>query len=292
MLRWVVFCFALSFSSLSWAYKHGTQSCEDFEEIEQLYKRDPDGSDTRRHGYASCLVIKGKAINDESLVQEGLARLNHLVDHFNDVPSSYFLALYYQTDGTFAEESEKHIDKAIHYNLRTLELISLYPNYPWEPYYRVWEEMSQMELKSHYRLIRLYFDKFIVGATGTYHRVLIESPGYAGDKNLDTYPEHSPYTKDSLREAIEHAEVCLDLPLKNHFDPTLYKAYKDVCLSFKETALKLYPMEKERLHFLVQKNCKKNLESCGYETVEDQMVNILNAHYKYIGKIIDEVKGA
>ena len=273
-----IFAFVFLFSSLSWAnyYKQGRAICGNFEEVKQNYESDPKDTEWQMV-YAECLIIKGEVTGDQAIVQDGLARLNWLVDHLNDVPSAFFLGAYYETDGTFDKKSYDHIDKAIHYYLRTLELISLYPEYPWEPYYRVWEEADQMEIKANYYVPMFYLKKFIRGVIGSYTQALLESETYTGDRDLNTYPEHSPYTESSLREVVEHANFCLSLPLKPHFDPNRYPKYKKACQVLKDMALKLQSMEEERLYILAQNHCRVDLEnSCPeYHLLADEMKTII-----------------
>ena len=80
-----------------------------------------------------------------------------------------------------------------------------------------------MELRTHYLLPLLYFEKFKKGAAGSDHIYLLTSPSYDGDRDLKTYPEYSPYTINSLERVIEFADVCINLSFKRHFQHNVYE---------------------------------------------------------------------
>ena len=67
-------------------YRVGGKSC-DFEDIEKLYKDDPEAF---KMSYNQCRVLKGQATGDVALKNLGLSRLRELAEHQNDIRASFF----------------------------------------------------------------------------------------------------------------------------------------------------------------------------------------------------------
>ncbi len=99
MARIVPFCLLTLFlaaeaaPSSATSYIRGNQGCGDFEDMERLYRADPESVNYQR-GYATCLVIKGEDA-------EGLSRLYHITDRYSDIASAFFIAKYIEYGGRF-----------------------------------------------------------------------------------------------------------------------------------------------------------------------------------------------
>ena len=260
MGKCIVVVLALLFSSFTWAdyYKRGIRICESFEEAERDYREDPENVHEQAR-YAICLVLKGEDA-------EGLSRLYHLRDYKNNVYAAHFIAHYIKSGGAFGMDSDKrHYNKAIEAYFNVLALINFDPSYPHNGH-RTYEFYNQMELNSYVTVPLIYLYKFNKGLYGTYAQKYMQSPNYEGEK-LNSYPEYSPYTRDSLRQVIEHAGRCLALPQKNHFDPNYYRASIKACRLLKDLAQDLLPMEEKRLSLL--ENCPDLTEEAKCQEYSD-----------------------
>ncbi|MDE0092667.1 MAG: hypothetical protein OXN83_05240 [Oligoflexia bacterium] len=250
----------LLFSLSSWAqYERGSRVCTD--KSEEYYKQDSEDIGNQ-YLYAACLVIKGEDA-------KGLAMLYHLSDHQSSVTASFFLADYLETDGRFmAPSSEKNLDEAIGYYLRTQAIIALIPSYP-EPDYFFHEKNHQMELKAVYRVPFLYLRKYGTGIIGDYRRHLLQSPNYTGSREKETYSQYNSYMLDSLSKVARYAGECANLPQKRYFNSTRYQATIEACHLLEELAFTLIPLEEKRQEILLQPHCKDlNETNCPeyYET--------------------------
>ena len=262
-----------SFADLAFAnnYSRGNWFCGDFRDAEQDYRADPENI-YNRIGYAHCLIVNGKDSG-------GLAILHNIVDHSTEparVKAAWMVANYISTGGTFENTTdEDNINEAIAAYGRVIFFISLDPNYPQDGN-SLYEEEAQIELTTHYRLPLLYSDKFKKGATGTDNIHLLSSPSYNGDRDLNTYPEYSPYTIDSLEKAIEFADQCLALPLKRHFQSSSYRNYKAGCQVLKEAAQDILPLERQRLVLLDTDSCSNDLPLCSeHQEIKKEIVSII-----------------
>ena len=264
---------ASSAQSFATKYTRGHFACGDFEEMERLYKMEPD-SINYQAGYASCLLAKGE--NDF----EALRRLHYLADHHEKVSAAFEIARYTETGGEFEHEIDvDNINEAIEAYYKVLFLINLDPRYP-NNGHRVYEVAKQMWLQSSYALPFLYNNKFLHGAIGTQHDRLLQSPSYEGDRNIKTYPEYSPYTLDSLDKMIEHGRECQHLPRKNHFEINHYKSITESCRLYADFAEALKPLEQKRLGILNQESCQDlNENNCPeYYEVEKEMTDLFKQH--------------
>ena len=265
-------CLLLAAASSAFAnnYSRGNWLCVDFNNTEQNYNSDPENI-YDQIAYALCLITRG----DDS---QGLAILNSIVDHSTHparVKAAWMLANYIDTDGTLESViDEDFINEAIEAYLKIIFFISLDPNY--SNTNDLFEEESQMELKTNYRLPLLYSLKFKNGAIGNENRRLLSSPSYNGDGDLKTYQEYGPYTIDSLEKTIEFANQCLALPNKRHFESTLYKRIKAKCQVLKEACQALLPLERQSLALLDTDSCSADLPQCSeYYEIKDDMDTII-----------------
>ncbi len=112
------------------------------------------------------------------------------------------------------------------------------------------------------------------------------SPSYEGDRDLETYPDYSPYTIDSLSNIIEFANRCIALPNKNHFNPSYYIGYQKACQILKDVAETLMPMELEALTLLATESCGKDLPNCQeYDELTDRQSSLINQAESELGEI-------
>ena len=250
--------------------------------MEQNHRSDPEEINGRI-GYALCLLTRG----DDS---QGMAILQNIVDHSTEperVKAAWMVANYISTGGTFEDTVDKdNINEAIKAYGRVIFFISLDPNYSYTN--DLYEEEAQIELTTHYRFPLLYFKKFTKGATGTYYMHLLSSPSYNGDRDLNTYPEYSPYTIDSLEKMIEFADQCLALPLKRHFQSSSYRNYKAGCRVLKEAAQDILPLERQRLVLLDTDSCGNDLPLCSeHQEIKQEIVSIVTQANSEIREIFN-----
>ena len=285
MFRFYILILLFSLPSLSFAggyYEKGNYICEDFEEAEHLHNKYPD-----RVGfeimYAECLIVKGPKYNED----KGLAILHNVVNRYGDVGAAFTIADYERTGGTFEKRDENKINEAIDGYQKVKALIRSNPYYPFpNPHIPISnsngfhddaEAVSQRELRSHYFVPSLYFDKYKKGAKGTDNVHLLRSPSYKGRRDLNTYPDYAPYTEDSLERMIEYANDCLALPPKDHFrSPKYYRDYLNICQIYKDTAEELLPLEGQRLVLLLTESCSSDLPKCeAHRVLKAEIVSII-----------------
>ncbi len=268
--------FACRFSFADY-YKRGGLICNDFKEVEQNYSADPD-SPWDQNMYALCLIAKGED-------DKGLSILYHVADFHQFVPSADLIAYYIASDGKFESgNATEKVNEAITAYFRVLTLINFDPDFPQR--YTILEIAEQMELTAYYRVPLLYNSKFIQGANGSENSYLLRSPSYTGDRDLNTYPEYSPYTIDSLQKTIRHASRCLALPKKSHFQADKYAKTVSACQVLKDRATALLPLEQKRLTLLAQESCHQDLPQCAeHEEVANEMVSIIRQGSAKIAEI-------
>lgn len=242
------------------SYERGNWRCSDFSEAEQQYKANPK-SIYGKMEYAHCLVTRGQG-NDDT---QGLAILHSIVDNSTErerVKAAWMIANYLSSGGTFEDRiDESNIDEAIKAFKRVVFFIDLDPSYPFGGN-EFYEEEAQMELKTHYFLPLLYFQKFKYGSAGSDHMYLLSSPSYDGDRNLETYPKHSPYAIDSLEKMIEFSNQCLALPNKRHFQIDWYNRVKAGCRVLRKAATTILPLERQVLVLLGTYSCSNDVYQC------------------------------
>lgn len=271
-------------SALADSDSRGNWLCSDadFEIVKDNYRAHSDDVNSRID-YAHCLIVKGRD-------SEGLAILHNIVKHSDQparVRAAWKVASYVKTGGIFEDTTdENNINEAIEASLKVIFFITSDRNYP--DGNEIYEAESQMELKTHYRLPLLYFEKFKKGAKGTDNIRLLTSPSYEGDRDLRTYPEYSPYTINSLERMIEFADVCIDLPLKRHFQHRVYEETKAECRVLKEAAQALLPLERERLVLLNTDSCSDDLPQCvEHREVKSDIISIIRKANAEVREIIE-----
>ena len=276
-------CLLLSFASSGFAdnYYRGNYTCEGFREMEQDYRADPTDVNMRM-GYAGCLLTK----REDS---KALGILHNIVDNSTEperVKAAWMVAEYISTGGTFEDTIDRNnVTEAIEAYLRIVFFINLDTYYPHDGN-ELYEEESQIELRTNYRIPLLYFEKFKKGATGTENIHLLRSPNYEGERDLNTYPEYNPYTIDSLEQMIVFANQCLALPPKRHFQTGQYEKSTAGCQVLKEAATALLPLEQERLVLLDTNSCGDDLPQCSeYYEIKDEMLSIIVPALKELNKI-------
>ena len=276
-------CLLLAVSTSGFAdnYSRGNWVCVGFNRTEQNYRADSTNI-YYRMGYALCLLTRG----DDS---QGMAILHNIVDHSTHparVKAAFMVAEYISTGGTFEDTIDKdNINEAIEAYGRVIFFISLDPDY--SNTNDLFEEEAQMELTSHYRIPLLYSAKFKKGAAGTDNIHLLSSPSYNGDRDLNTYPEYSPYTIDSLEKAIEFANQCLALPPKRHFLTSSYRNYKAGCQVLKEAAQDILPLERQRLVLLDTDSCSNDLLQC--DEYNEILLETINPILRQVNSEIREI---
>ena len=246
----------LCFSSFATDYKLDTASCINFEEIEENYRKD-----TRTDAkllYASCLLVKGVSIEDQSLVTEGLKMLKELVDNEDHIVANYNYGLFYYTDGNFGETIAIKNLKLVEENfLKTFEYIKNNPSYPNEEY-ASWEKAGAIEMGVYSKLSSVYLHMYYLSIAGDFHeRLKLEDE--------DTYLEYRKdengiYYSDThyINLAKKHAEYCKDLGDKDHFRETA-KLFQEICAMELDIADKLIEIQVKR---------KTVLENCGEDVSE------------------------
>ena len=258
MKKWVLMLGVsfLCFSSFATDYKLDAASCINFEEIEEIYRKD-----TRTDAkllYASCLLVKGVFIEDESLVTEGLKMLKELVDNEDHIVANYNYGLFYYTGGNFGETIAIKNLKLVEENfLKTFEYIKNNPSYPNEEY-ASWEEAGAIEMGVYSKLSSVYLHMYYLSIVGDFHeRLKLEGK--------DTYLEYRKdengiYYSDThyINLAKKHAESCKDLGDKDHFRETA-KLSQEVCAMELDMADKLIEIQAER---------KEVLKKCGEDVSE------------------------
>ena len=138
-------------------YVRGYRSCTS--EWEGKYSLEEEDI-VRKSTYASCLVIEGRD-------SEGVPMLYLLADHHGSVTANFWLAEYLETDGGLSSRgTEKNLDAAIYYYLRTQAIIALIPTFP-EPDHFFHEMHNQIHLVAVYRVPSLYLEKYRAGALDT-----------------------------------------------------------------------------------------------------------------------------
>ena len=273
--------FSLGFSPLSFAnsYSRGNYDCEDFEKATYLYETYPEEIPTRT-GYAMCLLIKGELEQRKENVMEGLAILKALVQDHNNVKAAWVIANYTRTGGTFEKRDPTKYQEAINAYLDVWHLIDIKPDYP-DIFEIDYELESQIEIRTIDYIVSLYFSKFKKGVIGSHNMHLMRSPNYKGRRNLNTYPDYSPHTRDSLKQMVHFAKQCLDLPSnKAHFKPNYYRAYQQACRISKdavtgieaEGVVGFWELETERRALLLDESCSSDLPNCDeYNEIYEQI---------------------
>ena len=287
MKKWVLMLGVsfLSFSSFGTDYELPALSCINFEEIEEIYRQ---GTRTdAKLGYASCLLVKGVFIKDESLVTEGLKMLEEVVENEDNIVANYNYGLFYYTGGNFDETIAKKNLKLVEENfLKTFEYIKKNPSYPNEEY-ASWEEAGAIEMGVYSKLSSVYLQMYYLSIAGDFHeRLKLEDEDTFLEYRKD---EKGIYYSDTyyINLAKTHAKECMNLGDKDHFRETA-KLYQEACAMKLDEADKLIKIQEER---------KIVLENCGEDVSEDvcsdefhelthEFIDIYGSIFKEANKIL------
>ena len=220
MKKWVLMLGVsfLCFSSFATDYELGVVPCINFEEVEETYIK----GEPSEVLYAQCLLIKGKLVGDESLVEEGTEILKRLSDQEDSIVASFIYGFFHYSEGTFgniiAFKNLKLVEK---YLIKTLKNINDDPTYPSNEEYVIWERDKQIEMRVYSMLPTVYLQMYFLNLLGEFRLLSSE--------NKYTYPEYRDESDTYyINLAKTHAENCRDLPIKGHFDETA-ELFKKVC---------------------------------------------------------------
>ena len=172
MKKWVLILGVsfLCFSSFATDYKLDVASCTNFEETEENYRKDT--RTDAKLGYASCLLVKGVSVGDQSLVTEGLKILEELVENDDNIVANYNYGLFFYTDGNFGETIAIKNLKLVEENfLKTFNYIKNNPSYPNEEYAN-WEKASAIEMEVYSKLLNVYLQMYYLSIIGDMHERL------------------------------------------------------------------------------------------------------------------------
>ena len=279
----VLFYLPLGFANV---YERGFILCDDFQDAAESYKITPTESNYAV-AYAMCLLARnaGDDVRALSMFEAEASRGN--------VGAAYWLALYISTGGTlvFTDSDSNSYDGSFHAYGRVIHLINQKVNYP-----EGWanpEYAHQYELHAYQNLVFHSYRNFYVGLNGSHDSYRLQSPTYAGDRNLNLYPQYNSYTLHSLEQTIENAKICASLPKKRHFNKLLYKKTTLHCRMMTDYVQKILSLEKERLTLLDNESCKRDIEVCSkyQEVVYSKMVPLMEERNKEEEKIFSMTDG-
>lgn len=281
----VLFLFCLLYLPLSFAntYSKGSLTCDDFQKSEKLYNSESDIGGHYAAAYAICLLARG----GEDV--RAVSILERAANHDNSVPAAHFLAKYLRSGGKWNAHIERNnLNEALQAYAKVLHLIEIQGDYP-EGF--VIELSKQYELNSYLNLANLSFEKYLAGLIGTHNAHLLQSPTYEGEwgRDLDLYPEHSPYTLDSLERTIERGEICASLLKKAYYQSLYYSQATEYCKMTKRIAEELLPLERERLTLLEDQSCAQDVEQCSeYQEVSFEKIKpLVQKFYAETKRIFD-----
>ena len=280
-------------------YKSGAFGCGDFEDTERQYKEqlnDPDPYVSVTLVYALCLLLKGEVTNNQDNVSKGMLILHGLADQHSNIVANYWIAEYHYSGGDFKSLADRNLDLAAHYYSRTLAIIKTYNRYPPLEYF-TWENNHNIEMTAYYSLPIVYLSMFYKGVSGDYRVMLLNSPSYEGDRDLETYPEYRDNIMGYINLAIEHAGNCKNLPLKRHFKKPASPYFIKVCAMYEEKAKLLKSAYMKRQLILNQDRCKDIgsdetvFAYCPeFYEVEQKIIDTYNSIFKEIEEILYPIR--
>ena len=291
MKKWVLMLGVsfLCFSSFATDYELPALSCINFEEIEEIYRQDT--RTDAKLGYASCLLVKGVSVRDQSLVTEGLKMLEEIIENEDNIVANYIYGLFYYTDENFDKTVAKKNLKLVEENfLKTFKYIKNNPFYPNEKYAN-WERDGAIEMGVYSKLTNVYLQMYYLSIIGDIHeRLKLEGE--------DTYLEYRKdengiYYSDThyINLAKKHAEYCKDLGDKDHFRETA-KLFQEVCAMELNEADNLIKIQEERKTVL--ENCGEDVsEKICFDEIHEltlKFVGIYDSILKEANKILKEGK--
>ena len=247
-------------------YSRGSLYCDDFQEAEEFYRREPDNK-YKAAGYVICLFARGEG-NDHALAMD---IAENTATRFNDVNTAWRYARFIATDGEFKGRDPTKLNEAIEAFSRVWLFISETPHYPMG--YTASEPKEQWTLFTAQRLTSFNYFRFLNGAHGSYNYKKMYSPNYQGDEDLELWPQYTKYTLYSLEQTIDKGRTCANLPWRSYYEKELYDQVTADCHLMKETAEELYDMEIRRLQFL--ETCVDILDCPEYDELADTMESIV-----------------
>ena len=285
MKKWVLMLGVsfLCFSSFAAYYEAGTETCKNFEGIENDYRSYP-GPDTKlRHAW--CLIIKGNdlRVQDNSLVEEGLMMLRDLVDEEevgeNDeydeyIVASYHYGFFYYTKGVFGNAiAKKNLNLVERHFTKIFEYIKKNPSYYKE--YAEWEKAHFIRMEVYSKLPNVYLQMHLLRLVGDFRALNPE------DEDKDTYSEYTESATHYIGLAKTHAEECRDLEDKYYFGKT-HKLFKEVCAMKVERIEGVEGIEDIEGLKQIQVERQEALEECGEDVSEKTCPKIhrLNTKFK------------
>jgi len=245
-------CYPLS--GFANTYIRGHLECGNFQRIAGKYKTSPTSSELAV-AYAMCLLARNAGEDVKALT------LMKAEADKGDVAAAYWLAMYAGTGGTLdINKNQDNYEEARHGFAQVIHTINLKPVYPEgmsDPEYT-----NQYELHSHNKLVVFSYLKFLYGFIGSNNSYRLQSPTYTGDRDLELYLEYSPYILGNLKQFIENAEICANLPRKDHFNRLLYYKVTLQCRMMLDFAKKILPVERERQALLNRDSCARDVVAC------------------------------
>ena len=292
MKKWILILGVsfLCFSSFATDYDElPALSCINFEEIEESYRQG-----TRmdaKLGYASCLLVKGVSVGDQSLVTEGLKMLEEVVENEDNIVANYIYGLFHYTGGNFDETiAFKNLNLVEENFLKTFKYIKNNPSYPNEEYAN-WEEAGAIEMGVYSKLTNVYLQMYYLSIIGDIHeRLKLEGEDTYLEYRRD---ENGVYYSDThyINLAKKHAEYCKDLGDKDHFRETA-KLYQEVCAMKLDEADKLIEIQVKRQEVLEE--CGEDIsEKVCFDEIHEltlEFVGIYASILKEANKILKEGK--
>ena len=255
------------------------RKCENFKEIEALYKK----NQTPYYGvsYAVCLTLRGRR-------GEGVNLMYQFRDKNRHLGAAIFIANYMATNGSFSGQVFPHLlDEAIPAFLKILRMIeqSGYPH-PKNKQHIAFEKKNQIELYAYYTVPALYFNKYTKGVEGQHFQNLLKSPSYKGNKNLIFFAQHTHNTKKSLEKSLKSAKACEALPKKASFHPSFYEANKEKCKILTLAAQNILPLEDKRLELINSASCAKDIIKCSeYQKLGNALIPMIQSTFKHLDNV-------
>lgn len=223
--------------------------------------------------YHTCLAWRGE--------QEGVIVLYRLSDEYSSVIATFHLAEFYEKSGyeNLRESGDwSNLDKAIEtFNLQKA-IIKVWNRYGEPDTRHEWDEnIYQYELNGYYRALRAYAWAARYALWGSHDWHAKRSPGYDSADGWDHSLGYDPNNRDLYLESLKHsADDCISLPNKRHFITQYFDFVKGACQTLQETAIKLLPLQNQRLEILLEDECRNDVLKCDeYMDIYARMYDIM-----------------